>query len=176
MKNRFLVTRIPTVDEEEADKLEATLGRKPVEGKDIEYTYAETVIDLMEVSAVHESYSSDKLMEDEAVIYLYGEPYFIQSPYIKVRDQWLALLKGEPDRTIDVADAVDILTTALDESRDDPNGLYYGYQSNIALAFTQAFKRERYAVISLDEEPNYLHDIANQAAKNFLDLLIKSVD
>jgi hypothetical protein len=165
MSKRFLVTRIPTVDEEEVEKFEAQLGRKPREGVDIEYTYAETVIDLLEVSAVRESYDSNKLMENEAVIYLYGESYFIQSPYKEVRDQWLELFEDKKvERVIDVADAVDVLCQALRDNEE----LYNSYQTKITDTFVDAFNEL--------ESTERLQVIATVAAKNFLDMLIKSTE
>ena len=59
------------------------------------------------------------------------------------------------------------LTKALKEDRD----YYYGWQSNIAMAISDEYYR-------MKKEKKYLnyndyHDIFNQGAKNFLDLLIK---
>lgn len=67
------------------------------------------------------------------------------------------------------ADALKIVRKSL---RDDSD-LYYGYQANIAMAFSDEYSRaiaknkKRY--INRDE----LHKISNNAAKNFLNLLIK---
>jgi hypothetical protein len=54
--------------------------------------------------------------------------------------------------------------------RKDPE-LYYAYQANIAMQFKDEYSRRR-------KEKNYLnnediHKIANDAAKSFLNLLIK---
>lgn len=65
---------------------------------------------------------------------------------------------------------IEELQKALKEDKE----LYYAYQANIAMAFQDEFWRtctshEHLAL--MDKET--LHGIANQAAKNFLDLLIK---
>lgn len=55
--------------------------------------------------------------------------------------------------------------------------LYYAYQANIAMAFKDEFNKayekqdNKGAIIQL--EGLDIHEIANQAAKNFLDLLIQ---
>ena len=57
----------------------------------------------------------------------------------------------------------------LVENLKNDKELYYSYQSNIAMAFQDEFARckKRYKNIS------DIHTISNNAAKNFLDLLIK---
>lgn len=59
--------------------------------------------------------------------------------------------------------SMDILTEKLikDES------LYYGWQSNIAMSFYDEYRRSHVKV------PKDLKDIANEAAKDFLNRLIK---
>ena len=59
--------------------------------------------------------------------------------------------------------AVETLSKAL---RENPS-LYYAYQANIAMAFKNEMVRNGHDFPTL-------HDIANIAAKNFLDLLIKT--
>ncbi len=64
-----------------------------------------------------------------------------------------------------IKDAVDALRKDLREDEE----LYYAWQSNIAMSFVDEARR------TLGEDIDYdiLHEIANTAAKNFLDLLIK---
>ena len=62
-----------------------------------------------------------------------------------------------------VSKAYQILAKAL---REDP-GLYYGYQSNIAMAFYDEMNKK-----ALMDQAS-LHEVANQAAKNFLDMWIR---
>lgn len=75
--------------------------------------------------------------------------------------------------THDVGKAVAVLSHAL---ATDPE-LYYGYQSNIAMAFKDEYSRYRKArlpnVEMLPGESDGIHEVANNAAKYFLDLLIK---
>jgi hypothetical protein len=61
-------------------------------------------------------------------------------------------------------EAVKTLTKAL---REDPE-FYYGYQSNIAMAFYDEAKKQLKS-----ESRKRLQNISNQAAKNFLDVWIK---
>jgi len=63
----------------------------------------------------------------------------------------------------EVADAVKVLTKALKDDKD----FYYGYQSNIAMAFYDEFRR-----FSDKVGRNTLHKISNNAAKNFLSMWI----
>lgn len=68
------------------------------------------------------------------------------------------------NKTITTAKAVEHLTKEL--SKDD--GYYFSWQSNIAVSFIDELREKGY------ELPNQ-HEIANMAAKNFLDLLISSI-
>lgn len=52
--------------------------------------------------------------------------------------------------------------------RDDPD-LYYVYQANIAMAFQDEYYRYKKKYKNRGD----IHQISNQGAKNFLDLLIK---
>ena len=52
--------------------------------------------------------------------------------------------------------------------RDDKD-LYYAWQSNIAMSFIDGFNRKH----PKSSNSLSIHEIANQAAKNFLDSLIK---
>lgn len=65
--------------------------------------------------------------------------------------------------------AVKTLSKSLRKDKD----LYYAYQSNIAMQFKDEYskkrKRKNYDYLNNDD----IHDIANDAAKNFLNLLIK---
>ena len=62
------------------------------------------------------------------------------------------------------------------ELKRDPD-LYYSYQANIAMAFKDEFHRQagqpgEVKHVNSDD----IHEIANQAAKNFLNLLISDCD
>jgi len=63
---------------------------------------------------------------------------------------------------------VDVLRKTLKEDE----GYYIAWQANIAMAFKDQFERfsEEHGIISAVEN---IHEIANTAAKNFLNLLIK---
>ena len=63
---------------------------------------------------------------------------------------------------MDIKKEMDVVCSALREDKE----LYYGWQSNIAMAFVDEFNKKHPDGLSM-------HEIANQAAKNFLDLLIK---
>ena len=64
-----------------------------------------------------------------------------------------------------VKSAVDILRRALREDSD----FYYVYQANIAMAFYDEVLRNDHKYLSHKR----LHEISSEAAKNFLNLLIK---
>ena len=70
-------------------------------------------------------------------------------------------------------EAIKVVT---EEIKNDPE-LYYAFQANIAMAFKDEYARNevRDAHDRLEGfEPTLdIHEIANTAAKNFLDLLIK---
>jgi DNA-binding LacI/PurR family transcriptional regulator len=75
------------------------------------------------------------------------------------------LNKGEyMNKTITTSEAVEHLTKEL--SKDD--GYYFSWQANIAVSFMDELREKGYR---LPDE----HEIANTAAKNFLDLLIISI-
>jgi len=63
-----------------------------------------------------------------------------------------------------VSNAVKILLTALKNDED----YYYSYQANIAMAFKDEYDRNNKKYKNRKD----IHDIANQAAINFLNLLI----
>jgi hypothetical protein len=63
--------------------------------------------------------------------------------------------------------AVKILSKNI---KKDPE-LYYAYQANIAMQFKDEYSRKRKKKNYLNNED--IHEIANNAAKGFLDLLIK---
>ena len=66
--------------------------------------------------------------------------------------------------------AVKVLTEALKKDKD----FYYGYQSNIAMAFNAEF--EKMAKENNIKEIPFgidIHKVANQAARNFLNMWIK---
>lgn len=64
--------------------------------------------------------------------------------------------------------AMDYLTEKLKSSED----YYYGWQSNIAMAFFDEARRQYPESICFIQDET-LHKIANDAAKNFLNNLIK---
>ena len=63
----------------------------------------------------------------------------------------------------------------LEEMRSDKSegSLYHAWQCNIAMAFKDEVGRKKKEMDCEDICNEELHEIANQAAKNFLDLLIK---
>lgn len=71
----------------------------------------------------------------------------------------------------------DELKVVTEEIKNDPE-LYYAYQANIAMAFKDEMERsglhspnpENHSILVTRQ---MLHEIANQAANNFLDLWIK---
>lgn len=65
--------------------------------------------------------------------------------------------------------AVKIVT---DQIKSDPD-LYIAYQSNIAMAFKDEWDRQARDRQYIDLGKLDIHEIANQAAKNFLDLWCK---
>jgi hypothetical protein len=60
--------------------------------------------------------------------------------------------------------AIKVLSKSLREDKE----FYYGYQSNIAMCFVDEAKKQR-----TRDSYKKLHNVANEAAKNFLNLLIK---
>jgi hypothetical protein len=68
----------------------------------------------------------------------------------------------------------------LEQLRKDPQ-LYYAYQANIAMAFKDNVHWAADLIITGDSKiyqmtPDQLHTITNDAAKYFLDLLIKPIE
>ena len=61
------------------------------------------------------------------------------------------------------------LVKNLRKSKDNKSGLYYVYQSSMAMAFFDAYRKNKKKYKS----QNDIIGISNQAAINFLDLLIK---
>lgn len=57
--------------------------------------------------------------------------------------------------------------------KSDPE-LYYAYQANIAMQFQDEFKRQDLHLEHYTNESEIIHDISNRAAKQFLDLWIKT--
>jgi len=78
-----------------------------------------------------------------------------------------AYLAGTQDK-MDVKEAVKVLGESLTKDPD----LYYAYQANIAMAFVDEFNKEseHHGKISAAFS---IHHIANQAAINFLNNLIR---
>ena len=156
--------------------------------------YAEFVVNLLDVPAIYQSYDDTpdgSLNEDQTTLVLNGETYVVETPYDETYPQWLALHAEEdnaqaPDNSIDLGAAVATLAGELEEARnrstqdEDASSLYYGWQSNIAIAFVQAYESFRRINLpeSLREMPEAerlgVHRIANEAAKAFLNQLINS--
>lgn len=65
------------------------------------------------------------------------------------------------------------LQKALRENQGD-DSIYYAWQSNIAMAFKDEYWRARQKKKYINRDD--LHLIANNAAKNFLDILIGEED
>ena len=74
------------------------------------------------------------------------------------------------DINITTEQAVIHLQKAL---QDDP-GYYYGWQSNIAMAFCDEY--QKYAGLGYNLTNEDIHKIANDAAKRFLDILLLNID
>jgi hypothetical protein len=77
---------------------------------------------------------------------------------------------------MEIKNAVQIVTQAI---KNDPD-LYYAYQANIAMAFKDEYDKEAYRA-SHDYLEGFkpeadIHEIANNAAKNFLDLWCKPTE
>jgi hypothetical protein len=156
--------------------------------------YAEFVVNLADVPAIYQSYDDTpdgSLNEDQATIVFNGEIYVVETPYAEVYPQWLAIHAEEDiaealDNSIDIGRAVNTLAAELEESRnrrvsdEDPTSLYYGWQSNIAIAYVQAYEdfRRKNLPPSMHnmgtEERIATYNIANAAAKSFLNQLINS--
>lgn len=73
-------------------------------------------------------------------------------------------------KTIELKDAVQTLCDALMEDKSE-GSYYYSWQANIAMAFRDEY--ERVNPNMQDGNKEVLHRIANNAAKNFLDLLCR---
>lgn len=70
----------------------------------------------------------------------------------------------------DLEKAIKVLCEELSKDKSE-GSYYYSWQSNIAMQFKDEFARKKI-------DRNYIsskdvHEVSNQAAKNFLDLLIK---
>lgn len=71
--------------------------------------------------------------------------------------------------------AINVLCEELAKDKSE-GSYYYSWQANIAMAFQDEFWRnfeEKDEELFLKIESSFIHTISNQAAKNFLDLLIK---
>jgi len=77
-------------------------------------------------------------------------------------------LAGTHDKVMDVQQAVKVLSESLTKDHD----LYYSYQSNIAMAFVDEFNKESEHHGKMSAAIG-VHHIANQAAINFLNNLIR---
>ena len=68
----------------------------------------------------------------------------------------------------DIPNAVTALIKALSQDKTE-GSYYYSWQANIAMAFKDEWDREQFQQSQQDGEA--VHRLANQAAKNFLNLL-----
>jgi len=69
------------------------------------------------------------------------------------------------------------ITDLVNSLKQDEQYYYYSWQANIAMAFKDQFWKEctSHQHLSLMDSET-LHEIANSAAKNFLNLLIQDAD
>ena len=76
-------------------------------------------------------------------------------------------------KTNKVAEAMKVFTDALKEDKSE-GSYYYSWQANIAMAFKDEFSRyaEDHEIEGSAKNFN-VHEIANNAAKNFLEILCK---
>lgn len=70
----------------------------------------------------------------------------------------------------EISKAIDVLIAALNEDKSE-GSYYYSWQANIAMAFKYEYDSKIKMVHNMHE--SLIHDIANQAAKNFLDMLCR---
>jgi hypothetical protein len=165
----ILKAKIALVDEDAQERLKDNLNREPREGE-LETSIADFYIDLLEVPAIRQSYDLDgKLEPEHCTIYFNGEHMTIIYPYEEAAALWLEAHGDDTIEVNDVGHAVKTLTKALAEDRQ----LYESYQANIAMAFVDATARH-YGRGGVPTEP--LATVANDAAKRFLEQLIKSVE
>ena len=83
----------------------------------------------------------------------------------------ISRLKDENERLrgeVDIPSAIKVLTKALLEDKSE-GSYYYSWQANIAMSFIDEY--QRFNPHMSDGNKHILHTIANNAAKNFLDLL-----
>lgn len=174
MTDRFLFTTIAVADEDKVEKLKDNLGRPP-EDDEVELSYAEMVIDLLEVEAVRQSFKDTEVIQGEACVYLLGETFFVRTPYDEVLRAWLNFKEDKEDRapSQDVGQAVATLARALDEDKSE-GSLYYGYQSNIAMNFIDAWVAHYGKTRDRPGHRDEVQEIANDGARRFLDMLIGS--
>jgi len=177
----ILKTRIALVDESAQDELEDILGKSPRRGQ-LDESHADIYLNLLDVTAIRQAFDLDgKLEENETHVYFGVDHYAILTPFQEVATLWIRA--QEPEKTqevkeIDLGQAVNTLCKALEhgQSEGEGNSFYYAYQSNIAMAFVDAWANHKFPTADplFLPKPELVHKIANQAAKNFLDLLISS--
>jgi hypothetical protein len=73
----------------------------------------------------------------------------------------------------DIPNAVGALIKALSEDKKE-GSYYYSWQANIAMAFKDEWDGEQFQ--QSDQDGAAVHRLANQAAKNFLDMLCHKVE
>lgn len=91
------------------------------------------------------------------------------------------IIIGKKDRNIydkfldELSKRKEYVTIDLEELRKDKSegSLYYAWQANIAMAFKDEFSRMKKEYSGDYSSDYFIHKVSNQAAKNFLDTLIK---
>lgn len=84
----------------------------------------------------------------------------------------------------ELKNAIEVLQKHLSEDKSE-GSYYHSWQANIAVAFQDEWNRSKFGQWMEFNRPqwikdltpegsSFIHTISNQAAKNFLDLLIKS--
>jgi hypothetical protein len=164
----ILKAKIALVDEDAQERLKDNLNREPREGE-LETSIADFYVDLLEVTAIRQSYDLDGKYEPEhCTIYFNGEHMTIIYPYNEALALWLEAHGDDTIEVNDVGHAVKTLAKALAEDQS----LYKAYRANIAIAFRDETVMHYRGQVS----PEPLESISNRAAERFLDELIKSVE
>lgn len=92
------------------------------------------------------------------------------------REELIKLWRSQPSIIIDSPTLEDVIKVLQEElSKDKSEGsYYYSWQANIAMQFVDTFENmNKKGEIDIYYSPEEIHKVANQASKNFLDLLIK---
>lgn len=128
---------------------------------------AQTVIDLDYVTAVAESVGDDGEIDHSDAVLMYGsDEVVIETPYAEVLARWMD--KDEPEASAPQAPDLGVAIRTLARALNDDPELYSGWRANLAVAFQDAWNAA--------PSSTKFAAIGNQAAGNFLDNLIKSVE